>query len=104
MVVRVKVEVLTETEAAPPENHAIAELGEARLSADGAAKLRHANSDGAALTDTELLAIPKQDFDRLIAGDPQLAEAVERISHDRAIKNLGDGGLESCHLGKGCRR
>jgi zinc transporter ZupT len=44
-----------------------------------------------ALTDTEVLAIPKQDFDRLIAGDPQLAEAVERISHDRAIKDLSDG-------------
>jgi hypothetical protein len=85
--------VLTETEAEPSgTTHAIAELGEAQ--AFGEMALLSGGTRTAtvrALTDTELLAIPKQDFDRLIAGDPQLAEAVERISHDRAIKNLSDG-------------
>jgi len=93
VVVRGKVEVLTETEAEPSRTtHAIAELGEAQ--AFGEMALLSGGTRTAtvrALTDTELLAIPKQDFDRLIAGDPQLAEAVERISHDRAIKNLSDG-------------
>src|ERR1700733_10737921 len=93
VVVRGKVEVLTETEAEPSRTtHAIAELGEAQ--AFGEMALLSGGTRTAtvrALTDTELLAIPKQDFDRLIAGDPQLAEAVERISHDRAIRNLSDG-------------
>jgi len=41
---------------------------------------------------THLLAIEKRDFDHLIAIDPQLAAAVERLSHERAITNLGAGG------------
>jgi hypothetical protein len=38
------------------------------------------------------LAIEKRDFDRLMANDPQLAAAIERLSHQRAITNLGAGG------------
>jgi zinc transporter ZupT len=42
--------------------------------------------------ETDLLAIEKRDFDRLMANDPQLAASVERLSHQRAITNLGAGG------------
>jgi CRP-like cAMP-binding protein len=41
---------------------------------------------------TQLLAIEKQDFTDLVASDRQLAAAVERLSHQRAIKNLSSGG------------
>jgi CRP-like cAMP-binding protein len=40
---------------------------------------------------TELLEIAKEDFDRLVAHDYQLATAVARLSHDRAIRNLSFG-------------
>jgi CRP-like cAMP-binding protein len=42
--------------------------------------------------DTELLRIEKQDFAELLARDPELAAAVEHLSHERAIKNLSAGG------------
>jgi CRP-like cAMP-binding protein len=42
--------------------------------------------------DTELLAIEKQDFDTLVAHDPQMAAAVGHLSHERAIRNLSAGG------------
>jgi len=45
-----------------------------------------------AVGDAELLTIEKQDFDDLVAHDPQLAAAVERQSHERAIRNLSAGG------------
>jgi CRP-like cAMP-binding protein len=45
-----------------------------------------------AADDTELLQIAKQDFERLVAGDRQLADAVMCISHQRAISNLSAGG------------
>ncbi|KJC52361.1 hypothetical protein UP06_04930 [Bradyrhizobium sp. LTSP857] len=48
-----------------------------------------------AAEDTELLAIAKADFERLVAGDPRLAEAVKRISHQRAISNLSKGGTDA---------
>jgi len=41
---------------------------------------------------TRLLEISKQDFDRLLAADHQLARAVHRLSHERAIANLSAGG------------
>jgi len=41
--------------------------------------------------DVELLEIGRQDFERLIAGDQVLAQAVERLSHDRALNNLSAG-------------
>lgn len=44
-----------------------------------------------ALEDTDLLKIGKEDFERLVATDSQMAEAVERISHQRAINNLSAG-------------
>jgi CRP-like cAMP-binding protein len=48
-----------------------------------------------AVEDTDLLEISKEDFDRLVATDHQLADAVKRISHQRAISNLSAGGTEA---------
>jgi CRP-like cAMP-binding protein len=45
-----------------------------------------------AIEETDLLEIGKADFERFIASDRQLAVAVERISHERAISNLSAGG------------
>jgi CRP-like cAMP-binding protein len=45
-----------------------------------------------AIEETDLLEIGKADFERLIASDHRLAEAIERISHERAINNLSAGG------------
>jgi zinc transporter ZupT len=41
---------------------------------------------------TELVEIAKEDFEHLIATDRQLAHAVHRLSHERAIGNLSLGG------------
>src|SRR5262249_46288364 len=45
------------------------------------------------VTDAKLLKIDKLDFEQLVASDPQIASALERLSHGRAISNLslGDG-------------
>jgi CRP-like cAMP-binding protein len=48
-----------------------------------------------AVEDTDLLEISKEDFDRLVATDRQLADAVKRISHQRAISNLSAGGTDA---------
>jgi zinc transporter ZupT len=48
-----------------------------------------------AVGDAELLAIDKQDFDDLIVSDHELAEAVEHLSHERAIRNLTAGGASA---------
>jgi CRP-like cAMP-binding protein len=41
---------------------------------------------------TDLLVVRRDDFIRLIARDLQLAAAVRRLSHERAIRNLSAGG------------
>jgi len=43
----------------------------------------------------ELFEIGKDDFDRLVKKDRVLADAVQRLSHDRAISNLSSGRLDS---------
>jgi zinc transporter ZupT len=48
-----------------------------------------------AVEDSELLEIGKHDFDRLVKADRQLADAVKRISHQRAISNLSAGGSDA---------
>lgn len=48
-----------------------------------------------ALDDSDLLRIGKEDFERLVATDPELAGAVKRISHQRAISNLSAGGADA---------
>ena len=45
-----------------------------------------------AVEETELVEIAKEDFERLVAADRQLAHAVHRLSHERAIGNLSLGG------------
>lgn len=90
VVARGKVEVLRE---GGPETEAFAVLGpghtfgEMALLSGGprTATIRAAE-------DTQLLEIAKEDFERLVANDRQLAEAVTRISHQRAISNLSAGG------------
>jgi zinc transporter ZupT len=93
VIVRGRVEVLAETEPGEPGTaHSFAELGEAQ--AFGEMALLSGGTRTAtvrALAETELLEIAKEDFDRLIAVDNHLAGSVERISHERAIKNLSDG-------------
>jgi zinc transporter ZupT len=41
--------------------------------------------------EVELLEIGRDDFERMLAGDPVLARTVERLSHDRALTNLSAG-------------
>jgi CRP-like cAMP-binding protein len=48
-----------------------------------------------AVEGADLLKIGKDDFDRLVASDRQLAAAVKRISRDRAISNLSAGGTDA---------
>ena len=48
-----------------------------------------------AAEDTDLMKIGKEDFDQLVAADPQLADAVKHISHQRAISNLSAGGADA---------
>ena len=47
-----------------------------------------------ARTQTELLEIGKDDFERLLKKDAILAEAAQRLSHERAISNLSSTGLD----------
>lgn len=46
-----------------------------------------------AAADTELLEIAKDGFDRLVENDRQVAIAIQRLSHERAISNLSTGAL-----------
>jgi CRP-like cAMP-binding protein len=43
-----------------------------------------------ALTDLALLEIERKDFERLLSGDSQMAKAMERLSHGRALSNLSE--------------
>jgi zinc transporter ZupT len=97
IVARGKVEVLTETAtegkiatgpiAVLGEGHA---FGEMSLLSGGprTATIRAAEN-------SDLLRIGKQDFEELIAADDELADAVKRISHQRAISNLSAGGADA---------
>ena len=48
-----------------------------------------------AAENSDLLRIGKQDFEELTAADDELADAVKRISHQRAISNLSAGGADA---------
>jgi CRP-like cAMP-binding protein len=97
IVARGKVEVLSNgLSGAETCGCAIAELGQGH--AFGEMALLSGGPRTAtirAIEDTELLEIGKQDFDRLVAADRQLADAVKRISHQRAISNLSAGGTDA---------
>jgi CRP-like cAMP-binding protein len=95
IIARGKVEVLTDGLRGAEPGGAIAQLGQGH--AFGEMSLLSGSARTAtirALEDTDLLKIGKDDFDRLIAADRQLAGAVKRISHQRAIRNLGAGGAD----------
>lgn len=47
-----------------------------------------------AAANTELLEIGKADFDRLVKKDRVLANAVQQLSHERAMSNLSSSGLD----------
>jgi zinc transporter ZupT len=102
IIVRGKIEVLTD--AAHQGNaacSAIAVLGEGH--AFGEMSLLSGEPRTAtirAAEDTNLLRIAKQDFEQLVAADPELAEAVQRISHQRAISNLSAGGTNAATWAK----
>jgi zinc transporter ZupT len=99
---RGKVEVLAD---AGPEGNAscssIAALGEGH--AFGEMSLLSGEPRTAtirAVEDTSLLRIAKQTFEQLVATDPEMAEAVQRISHQRAISNLSAGGTNAATWAK----
>jgi CRP-like cAMP-binding protein len=93
IVARGKMEVLADTS---PGKHAsegaIAFLGEGQ--AFGEMALLSGGPRTAtirAAEDAELLKIDKNDFDRMLTSDRQMADAVKRISHERAISNISAG-------------
>jgi CRP-like cAMP-binding protein len=90
------VEVLQARQDMPTSEQTIAELGEGKAFGE-MALLSGAPRTATirAKTDTELLQIGKDDFDRLVATDRQLATAVQRLSHQRAISNLAAGGADA---------
>jgi zinc transporter ZupT len=51
-------------------------------------------------TDADLLRIDKEEFDRLIASDHQLGNAVRLLSHERAITNLASGATDPSRWSK----
>jgi hypothetical protein len=84
IIARGKVEVLTDAPRGAEAGGAIAQLG--RGHAFGEMSLLSGGARTAtirALEDTDLLKIGKDDFDRLVAADRQLADAVKRISHQQ---------------------
>jgi CRP-like cAMP-binding protein len=96
IVARGKVEVLTGGLNGAEPGGAIAQLGQGH--AFGEMSLLSGGARTAtirALEDTDLLKIGKHDFDRLVATDRRLADAVKRISHQRAISNLSAGGTDA---------
>jgi CRP-like cAMP-binding protein len=97
IVARGKVEVLTSgLPGAEGAGGAIAVLGEGH--AFGEMSLLSGGPRTAtirAVEDTDLLKIGKDDFEGLVATDRQLADAVKRISHQRAISNLSAGGTDA---------
>ncbi len=94
---RGKVEVLADAaQDTPVAATAIAVLGEG--SAFGEMSLLSGDPRSAtirAIEDTEVLEIDKRDFDYLVATDREFSDAVERISHQRAINNLSVGGADA---------
>jgi CRP-like cAMP-binding protein len=96
IVARGKVDVLSGAAADNHNGHVagekLAELGEGQAFGEMAllsGEPRTATIQSAAQTD--LLEIGRQDFDTLLVKDHQLATAVERLSHERAIRNLSSG-------------
>jgi zinc transporter ZupT len=95
IVARGRVEVLQAPQGVTSGERAIAELGEGKAFGEmallsGAPRTASVR----AVTDADLLQIDKEDFDRLLATDHQLAAGLRRLSHERAISNLTAGGSD----------
>jgi len=90
IVAKGQVEVLADSGV---KAHSIAKLGEGHAFGEmalisGGNRTATIRAAGA----TDLVEIDKTDFQHLIEHDPQLAHAVRRLSHERAINNLSAGG------------
>jgi CRP-like cAMP-binding protein len=99
IVARGKVRVLAGD--APGGDRVLAELGEGQ--AVGEMALLSGGTRTAtvrAVEETDLLRIDKADFSALIAADPRMAEAVDRLSHERAVSNLSAGGTNAATWAK----
>ena len=95
IIARGKVEVLTGGLNGAEPGGAIAQLGQGH--AFGEMSLLSGGSRTATIrakTDTKLLTIGKDDFERLLAEDPFLDEQVRKLSHERAIANLRSGDVD----------
>ncbi|HXW41726.1 MAG TPA: cyclic nucleotide-binding domain-containing protein [Xanthobacteraceae bacterium] len=89
-----EVEVLGAAGDGSPAGRAIARLGEGHAFGEMALLTGGARTATVrAAEDTDLLAIGKADFERLVASDYELAKVIERLSHERAISNLRAGGV-----------
>jgi zinc transporter ZupT len=88
IIARGKIEVLdSETE------HPMAELTEGQAFGEMALLSKGVRTATVrAAVDSDLLQIDKEDFDRIIADDHELARALHRLSHERALANLSAGG------------
>jgi len=94
IVARGKVDILAEPAETPART--LASLGEGEAFGEmalltGGPRTATVRSAG----ESELLAIGREDFERLIAQDRVLAQAVEKLSHERALTNLSSGGPRS---------
>jgi CRP-like cAMP-binding protein len=101
IIARGEVDILGEPDPLSREEHRIARLDAGQ--AFGEMALLHGGERTAtarAPVDTQLLSIDKGDFDHLIKFDPQLARAVERLSHSRALSNLSAGGPQAASWAK----
>src|SRR5271156_6688076 len=105
IVARGKVDVLSGAAGEPRNGQVagekLAELGEGQAFGEMAllsGEPRTATIQSAAQTD--LLEIGREDFDRLLVKDHQLATAVERLSHERAIRNLSSGASDPSRWAK----
>jgi len=88
-----RVEVLAACHDSGTSAGAIAQLGEGNAFGEMAVLGGGARTATIrAIVETDLLEMGKIDFQRFIASDRQMAETVQRISHERAISNLRAGG------------
>jgi CRP-like cAMP-binding protein len=92
IVARGNVDVLVDGASAEGAEHKLATLGPGQAFGEmallsGGPRTATVRSAG----EVDLLEIGRDDFDQLVASDDRLADAVERLSHDRAITNLSVG-------------
>jgi len=102
IIARGGVEVLSESAlGAAGAEHLLAELGPGQAFGEmallnGGPRTATVRSIG----QTHLLEIAREDFEQLVAADARLANAVEHLSHDRAINNLSVGGSDPAKWAK----